>query len=97
MKKKILFTLLLISTFCVKSFAEDIDPIELMPMKHTNVVIDNPKGKLKIKFVFNDYRDTGDTTKPKSLFAKLKNIVNGLLDASDNPPFKVRVVREKKN
>lgn len=97
MKKNILFTILLISAFCMKSFAEDIVPIELMPLKHTNVILDNPKGKLKIKFVMNDFKSSGDTTKPKGLFAKIKNVVNSLLDASDNPPFKLQVVREKKN
>lgn len=97
MKKNILLTLLLISSFYCNSLADDVNPIELMPLKHKNLMLDNPKGKLKIKFVMNDFKSSGDTTKPKSLFAKIKNVVNSLLDASDNPPFKLQVVREKKN
>jgi hypothetical protein len=34
-------------------------------------------------------------TNQKVFFAKLKNVVNLLMDVSDNPPFKVEIVREK--
>lgn len=63
-------------------------------MDDYELLMDNPKGKFKIRFVKND--DKSDTTnKPKSFFGKLKNVVNMILDASDNPPFKVEIVREK--
>jgi hypothetical protein len=66
----------------------DIQPVEIQ------LIADNPKGKLKIRFVSNT--DKSDTTnKPKGFFAKLKNVVNSLMDASDNPPFRIEVVREK--
>jgi hypothetical protein len=79
----------------LKSFAKnDIDPIRQIQIHAFDWTIDNPKGKLKIRFIRNE--DKSDTTnKPKGFFAKLKNVVNMLMDASDNPPFKVEIVREK--
>lgn len=59
----------------------------------TKLSVDNPRGKINIRFIRNE--DKSDTTnKPKGFFAKLKNIVNLLIDASDNPPFKIEIVRE---
>ena len=69
----------------------------MIQMTSFNFIVDNPKGKLKIKFVFNDPKSSSDTTRPKTFFGKLKNVLNSLMDASDNPPFKLRVVREKKS
>ncbi len=96
MKKIILLTFLLINTKDTFAFVDDIAPVEWMVLQHKNLMMDNPKGKLKIKFVLNDFRSSSDTTKPKGLFAKIKNVVNSLLDASDNPPFKLQVIRDKK-
>lgn len=84
-----------ISSF--SSSANDIDPYPMIQMTQFNIIVDNPKGKLKIKFVFNDSKNSSDTTKPKTFFGKLKNVLNSLMDASDNPPFKVQIVREKKS
>lgn len=62
-------------------------------MDATDCSIDNPKGK-KIRFIRNE--DKSDTTnKPRGFFAKLKNVINLLMDASDSPPFKVEIIREK--
>jgi hypothetical protein len=95
MKKITLSLLILCFASHYKSFAKnDIDPIRQINIDDFNWTIDNPKGKLKIRFVRNE--DKSDTTnKPKGFFGKLKNVVNMLLDASDNPPFKVEIVREK--
>jgi hypothetical protein len=95
MKKITLFLLILYFTHQPKSFAKnEFDPIRQIQFDATNWTIDNPKGKLKIRFIRNE--DKSDTTnKPKGFFAKLKNIVNMLMDASDNPPFKVEIIREK--
>ncbi len=95
MKKFILSLLILFFISQSKSFAKnDIDPIRHIPVDAINWTIDNPRGKIKIRFIRNE--DKSDTTnRPKSFFAKLKNVVNMLLDASDNPPFKVEIVREK--
>jgi hypothetical protein len=95
MKKSILLMLIISITSQLKSFAKnDIDPIRQIQIHAINWTIDNPKGKLKIRFIRNE--DKSDTTnKPKGFFAKLKNVVNMLMDASDNPPFKVEIVREK--
>lgn len=72
----------------------DIDPIKYYKLDENIWVLDNPKGKIKIRFIKNE--DKSDTTnKPKSFFGKLKNVINMILDASDNPPFKVEIVREK--
>ncbi|WP_211321125.1 hypothetical protein [Arcicella aurantiaca] len=58
-------------------------------------MVDNPKGKLKIRFVRNEDKSSDTTNKPKGFFGKLKSVVNMIFDASDNPPFKVEIVREK--
>jgi hypothetical protein len=95
MKKNILSLLILCFAIQSQSFAKnDNDPIRQILTDEIHWTIDNPKGKLKIRFIRNE--DKSDTTnKPKGFFAKLKNVVNMLMDASDNPPFKVEIVREK--
>jgi hypothetical protein len=95
MKKITLSLLILCFASQSHSFAKnDIDPIRQIQIDAIKWTIDNPKGKIKIRFVRNE--DKSDTTnKPKGFFAKLKNVVNILMDASDNPPFKVEIVREK--
>lgn len=77
------------------SVANDVkDPIQAFQGFDQQWIIDNPKGKLKIRFVST--ADKSDTTnKPKGFFAKLKNVFNVLLDVSDNPPFRIEIVREK--
>jgi hypothetical protein len=97
MKTHTLLLCLLIFVGGSKSLANDIDPLPIIQMMPINFMIDNPKGKLKIRFVMNDMKSSGDTTKSKSFFGKLKYVLNSLMDASDNPPFKLQVVREKKN
>lgn len=97
MKKNILIVSLFLSISGFSSSANDIDPFPMIQMTPINFIVDNPKGKLKIKFVFNDPKNPSDTTKPKTFFGKLKNVLNSLMDASDNPPFKVQIVREKKS
>ena len=72
----------------------EFEPIKDVQVFDLQPVVDNPKGKLKIRFVSTvDKSDT--TNRPKGLFAKIKNVLNALLDASDNPPFRIEVVREK--
>jgi hypothetical protein len=95
MKKHPLLLLILLFISISTSFGRnDFDPIRQIPIEAINWSVDNPKGKIKIRFVKNE--DKSDTTnKPKGFFGKLRNIVNMLLDASDNPPFKVEIVREK--
>ena len=95
MKKFILPLSILFFVSQSKSFAKnDIDPIRQFSIDATNLIIDNPKGKIKIRFIRNE--DKSDTTnRPKGLFGKLKNVINMLLDVSDNPPFGVEIVREK--
>lgn len=95
MKKFILPLSILFFVSQSKSFAKNnIDPIKQLSIDATNLIIDNPKGKIKIRFIRNE--DKSDTTnRPKGLFGKLKNIINMLLEVSDNPPFRVEIVREK--
>lgn len=95
MKKITIPLLILYFAIQSKSFAKiDVAPIRPIQIEVINLSIDNPKGKIKIRFIRNE--DKSDTTnKPKGFFAKLKNVVNLLMDASDNPPFKVEIVREK--
>ena len=95
MKKFILPLSILFFVSQFKSFAKnDIDPIRQIPVDAINLIIDNPKGKIKIRFIRNE--DKSDTTnRPKGLFGKLKNVINMLLEVSDNPPFRVEIVREK--
>jgi NRPS condensation-like uncharacterized protein len=95
MKKRIF---LLVSLLIFQSFSSfsnhEIEPIKDVQAFDIQTVLDNPKGKLKIRFVSTvDKSDT--TNRPKGLFAKIKNVLNALLDASENPPFKIEVVREK--
>jgi hypothetical protein len=95
MKKSIF---LLVSLLIFQSFSSfsnhAIEPIKDVQVFDIQPVLDNPKGKLKIRFVSTvDKSDT--TNRPKGLFAKIKNVFNALLDASENPPFKIEVVREK--
>ena len=81
---------------CHSSNANTIkNPIREFQVFNKQFITDNPKGKLKIRFISTiDKSDT--TNRPKGLFAKIKNILNAVLDASDNPPFKIEIVREKK-
>jgi hypothetical protein len=74
-----------------------IDPIRQIQLDDYEYewMVDNPKGKLKIRFVRNEDKSSDTTNKSKGFFGKLKNVVNMILDASDNPPFKVEIVREK--
>jgi hypothetical protein len=93
------YTLLLLFCFVLSVFPSfsnnnNNDPISPCQMNEMKWLMDNPKGKWKIRFVRTDFK--ADTTnKPKGFFNKLKDIVNILFDASDNPPFKVEIVREK--
>jgi hypothetical protein len=95
MKKSIFLisSLLILQSF--PSFSNHIiDPIRNIQISDNQPIMDNPRGKIKIRFVST--ADKSDTTKrPKGFFAKIKNVFNALLDASDNPPFKIEVVREK--
>ena len=95
MKKFILPLLLFYFISQSEIFAKnDIDPIRYLQVDGINWTYDNPKGKIKIRFIKNE--DKSDTTnRPKGFFGKLKNVINMILDASDNPPFKVEIVREK--
>ena len=72
----------------IKESIRDIQPIDYQ------IINDNPKGKLKLRFVSTiDKSDT--TNKPKTFLAKIKNVFNAILDISENPPFKIEIVREK--
>ena len=95
MKKFILPLLVFYFTSQSEVFAnDDIAPIRFYKLYDNSRILDNPKGKIKIRFVRNE--DKSDTTnKSKSFFGKLKSLVNMIMDASDNPPFKVEIVREK--
>ena len=74
-----------------------IDPIRQIQIEDYEYgwMVDNPKGKLKIRFVRNEDKSSDTTNKSKGFFGKLKNVVNMIFDASDNPPFRVEIVREK--
>lgn len=74
-----------------------IDPIRQIQIEDYEYgwMVDNPKGKLKIRFVRNEDKSSDTTNKSKGFFWKLKNVVNMIFDASDNPPFRVEIVREK--
>ena len=95
MKKITLFILFFCFVNINKSFSRnEINPVRQTQIDEVNWTIDNPKGKIKIRFIRNE--DKSDTTnKPKGFFGKLKNAVNMLMDASDNPPFRVEITREK--
>lgn len=95
MKKfTLLFIIFYLASQAVTFAKNDIDPFKQIQTIDISWSVDNPKGKLKIRFIRNE--DKSDTTsKPKGFWGKLKSVVNMLLDASDNPPFKVEIVREK--
>ena len=95
MKKITLSLLILCYIGQSNSFAKNnIDPIRQIQINTFNWTIDNPKGKYKIRFIRNE--DKSDTTsKPRGFLGKLKNVVNMIINASDNPPFRVEVTREK--
>jgi hypothetical protein len=95
MKKRIYSLVVLLIFQSFSSFSNHVvEPIKDVQIFDIQPITDNPKGKLKIRFVSTvDKSDT--TNRPKGLFAKIKNVFNALLDASDNPPFKIEVVREK--
>jgi hypothetical protein len=95
MKKSIFFISSLLILQSLPSFSNHvIEPIKDAQIFDVQPFMDNPKGKIKIRFVST--ADKSDTTnRPKGFFAKIKNVFNALLDASDNPPFKIEVVREK--
>ena len=95
MKKITLSILFFCSVSINKSFAKnDINPVRQIQIDEVNWTIDNPKGKIKIRFVRNENK-SDTTNKPKGFFGKLKVMVNMIMDASDNPPFRVEIVREK--
>ena len=78
-----------------KSLAtNEIDPIRHLPSDEIHLTMDNPKGKIKIRFIRNEYK-TDSTNRPKGFLSKLKNVVDMIMNASENPPFKVEIVREK--
>jgi hypothetical protein len=95
MKKITLMVFIILFTICSNAFSSNIIyPIRYAQMDESEWMMDNPKGKWKIRFLRTE--DKSDTTnRPKGFLNKLKNVVNILFDASDNPPFKVEIVREK--
>jgi hypothetical protein len=95
MKKNIFFLTFLLIFQSFSSFSNhELEPVKDVQVFQFQPVVDNPKGKLKIRFVSTiDKSDT--TNRQKGFFAKIKNVFNALMDASDNPPFKIEVVREK--
>ncbi|PWK29393.1 hypothetical protein LV89_00233 [Arcicella aurantiaca] len=98
MRKKTLLLLIMLLFVITQSKAigmKSIDPMRQIQMDNYEWMVDNPKGKLKIRFVRNEDKSSDTTNKPKGFFGKLKSVVNMIFDASDNPPFKVEIVREK--
>jgi hypothetical protein len=95
MKKSIFFITSFLIFQSFTSFSNHIiEPIKDVQLFDIQPIMDNPKGKIKIRFVST--ADKSDTTnRPKGFLAKIKNVFNALMDASDNPPFKIEVVREK--
>lgn len=95
MKKRIYVLAYILIFQSFSSFSMYIfEPIKDIQVLNIEPVGDNPKGKWKIRFVSTT--DKSDTTnRPKGFFAKIKNVFNALLDVSDNPPFKIEVIREK--
>ena len=95
MKKRtvILFSFLTLQSLL--SFSNHIkEPIKDIQLIDCQLINDNPKGKLKLRFVSTT--DKSDTTnKPKTFFAKIRNVFNSILDISENPPFRIEIVREK--
>ncbi len=95
MRKYTLLFVLCLALSVFQSFANIvIDPIRQIQMDEMEWSMDNPKGKWKIRFVKNENK-SDTTNRPKGFFQKLKNVVSSLMDLSDNPPFKVEIVREK--
>jgi hypothetical protein len=93
-KSTFLFSFLLILQSFYSFSNHVLEPIKDVQIFEVQPIIDNPKGKIKIRFVST--ADKSDTTnRPKGFFAKVKNIFNAVLDLSENPPFKIEVVREK--
>ena len=95
MKKRFVFIISLSLITCNEILAKNsADPIKDIPISNFDWSIDNPKGKFRIRFI--KIEDKSDTTaKPKGIFGKLKSVINMVMNASDNPPFKVEIVREK--
>ena len=95
MKKRTIILFVFLTFQSLSSFSNHIkEPIkDIYPIGY-QLINDNPKGKLKIRFVSNiDKSDT--TNKPKTFFAKIRNVFNSILDISENPPFRIEIVREK--
>ncbi|MFY7829836.1 MAG: hypothetical protein ACOVQ4_22060 [Flectobacillus sp.] len=63
---------------------------EAPPTIEIEKFMDNPKKKLRIKLVFNE-EDKDSTNKKKGVFAKVKGIVDAILNFSDNPPVRLKV------
>ncbi|MDI9880721.1 hypothetical protein [Flectobacillus longus] len=63
---------------------------EAPPILAIEKYMDNPKKKLRIKLVFNE-EEKDSTTQKKSVFAKVKGLVNAILNFSDNPPVRLKV------
>lgn len=95
MKKYATILFIFLTFQSLSSFSNDIkEPIKDAQSIDYQIISDNPKGKLKIRFVSNiDKSDT--TNKPKTFFAKIRNVFNSILDISENPPFRIEIVREK--
>jgi NRPS condensation-like uncharacterized protein len=95
MKKSIILfaSFLIFQSF--SSFSNHVfEPIKDVQIFDIQPILDNPKGKLKIRFIGTV--DKSDTThRPKGFLAKVKSAFNTILDFSENPPFKIEVVREK--
>ena len=95
MKKYTIILFAVLTSQSLSSFSNHIkEPIKEIQPIDFQLINDNPKGKLKIRFVSNvDKSDT--TNKPKTFLAKVKNVFNAILDISENPPFRIEIVREK--
>jgi hypothetical protein len=95
MKKITLLVFTILFSICSNTFSSNIIyPIRYAQMDESERMMDNPKGKWKIRFLRTE--DKSDTTNSRKGFLnKLKDIVSNLLNLSENPPFKVEIVREK--
>ncbi|MDI9870071.1 hypothetical protein [Flectobacillus roseus] len=63
---------------------------EAPPVLAVEKFMDNPKKKLRIKLVFNE-EEKDSTGKKKSVFAKVKGLVDAIINFSDNPPVRLKV------
>ncbi|MDI9874409.1 hypothetical protein [Flectobacillus rivi] len=63
---------------------------EAPPVLAVEKFMDNPKKKLRIKLVFSE-EEKDSTAKKKSVFAKVKGLVDAILNFSDNPPVRLKV------